>query len=96
MDCIYEDTSDIMDVAHHSLIIIFPSEVALIIHGRCTDSGGGLGGTKAAFTREIQSKNIEHTLLQHARRIISRYSSKTWLRLYLVLGGTDEKGDFVS
>ena len=51
MDYIDEDTSDIMDAVYHSLNIIFPSEVALIIHGQCTDSGGD--GTKAAFARAI-------------------------------------------
>ena len=58
MDCIDEDTGEIMDAAHHSLKRIFPSDLKLIIYGQCKDSSGG--GTKSALAREVQSRNIAH------------------------------------
>lgn len=95
MDCIDEDTSEIMDAVYHSLKQIFPSDLELIIHGQCTDSGGG--GTKVALAREVQSRNIVHT--HYLISTCSLHNLQTGLRndMDTVLGvcGTDNKRDFV-
>ena len=95
MDCAYEDISDIMYAVYHSLKIVFPSEVALIIHGQCTDSGGE--GTNVVFIQVINSKHIAHecylvvACLLHNLMIGLQNAVKT------VPGvrGADEKEDFV-
>lgn len=93
--CTDKDACEIMDAAHHSLKRIFPPGVELIIHGQCTDSGGG--ETKGAIARDVRSRNISHK--HYLITTCSLHNLQSGLRntiaIVLGIGGIDEKGDFV-
>ena len=58
VDCIDENTEEIMDAIIHSLKRTFLLGVEIILRGQCTDSGGG--GTKTALARDVTRRNVAH------------------------------------